>query len=92
MIPNSSILLVDDKPANIIELENHLKQINCTIHKAFSGEEAFDLLLNEHVDLIILDVQMQEMSGFEVLHVLKRNDWTKNIPIIFSRNFHLRGN
>ena len=78
-----SILLIDDKPANIIALENHLNQKNRTIRKALNGEEAFALLLNEQFDLIILNVQMQGMSGFEMLHVLKRDNWTKDIPIIF---------
>ena len=80
---NISILLVDDKPANIVVLENLLEQNNRTLLKAYSGEEALKLVLKGKVDLIILDVHMPEMSGFEVLQVLKTNHRTKDIPIIF---------
>ena len=49
-----------------------------------SGEEALKITLKRHVDLIILDVQMPDMDGFEVAQILKSNKRTKNIPIIFA--------
>ena len=51
---------------------------------ATSGEEALKMTLNKDIDLIILDVQMPDMDGFEVAQILKSNKRTKNIPIIFA--------
>jgi len=80
----SLVLLVDDKQANLFALENMLicegRQIIC----ANSGKEALTMVLNREVDLIILDVHMPEMDGFEVAQILKSNNRTKNIPIIFA--------
>lgn len=78
------ILLVDDKPANILVLESLLVAPNRRLLKATSGKEALKFSLNHEIDLIILDVQMPDMNGFEVAQVLKTNKRTSNIPIIFA--------
>jgi len=91
------ILIVDDKPANILALENLLADKDRILLKATSGEEALKITLNKDVDLIILDVQMPGMDGFEVAQILKSNKRTKNIPIIFAtaenkeRKFMMKG-
>ena len=79
----SVVLLVDDKPANILSLENLLSYKDRVLLNAASGEEALKIMLNKDVDLIILDVHMPDMDGFEVTRILKSNKRTKNIPIIF---------
>lgn len=79
----STILIVDDKPANILALESLLLQKKRRISKAYSGEEALKMVLHDEPDLIILDVQMPDMNGFEVAQVLKLNHRTREIPIIF---------
>ena len=61
-----TILLVDDKPANLLSLENLLEGTNRKFVKATSGKEALKFTLSDDIDLIILDVQMPEMDGFEV--------------------------
>lgn len=78
------ILLVDDKPTNLIALENLLENNEYSILKASSGKEALTIILNRTIDLILLDVQMPEMDGFEVAQILKLNKKTKDIPIIFA--------
>jgi len=78
------ILIVDDKPANIVALENLLADKERVLLNANSGEAALKITLEKHVDLIILDVQMPGMDGFEVAQILKSNKRTKNIPIIFA--------
>ena len=78
------ILLVDDKPANLIALENLLENNEYSMVKANSGKEALTTILNKSIDLIILDVQMPEMDGFEVALILKLNKKTRDIPIIFA--------
>jgi PAS domain S-box-containing protein len=78
------ILIVDDVPANLYALENLLETDERQILKAGSGKEALQITLNNPVDLIILDVQMPGMDGFEVAQILKSNKRTNEIPIIFA--------
>lgn len=78
------ILIVDDKPANILVLENLLQASDRLFIKSHSGQEALRFALEENIDLIILDVQMPDMDGFEVAQILKSNKKTKDIPIIFA--------
>jgi PAS domain S-box-containing protein len=93
----SVILLVDDKPANILVLENLLSANDRTLISAGSGDEALKKALSENIDLIILDVQMPGMDGFEVAQILKSKKRTRNIPIIFAtaeskeRKFIMKG-
>jgi PAS domain S-box-containing protein len=82
--PKANILIVDDKPGNIFALEQILAKPNRNLVRAMSGKEALKILLNKHIDLIILDVQMPEMNGFEVAQIIKSNKRTKDIPIIFA--------
>ncbi len=83
-IYNSVILLVDDKPDNLFALENVLLNDGREILLANGGKEALNIVLKREIDLIILDVRMPEMDGFEVAQILKSNNRTKNIPIIFA--------
>ncbi|MGZ4035585.1 MAG: sensor histidine kinase [Bacteroidia bacterium] len=82
--PPTTILLVDDKPANIFALEKLLEKDARFFLTANSGKEALKIALENDIDLIILDVQMPVMDGFEVAQILKSNNRTKNIPIIFA--------
>ena len=81
---NAVILIVDDIPANIFALQSLLENNDRLLLTAGSGKEALQVALNNPVDLIILDVQMPEMDGFEVAQILKSNKRTKDIPIIFA--------
>ncbi len=79
-----TILCVDDNKNNLFTLSALLEttgEIN-TI-EALSAKEGLDVLLKKHVDLILLDVQMPEMNGFEFAKLVKSNKKTKDIPIIF---------
>jgi len=80
----SIILLVDDRPANILALEKMLEKKDRTFLNATTGNEALKLALSREIDLIILDVQMPAMDGFEVAQILQSNNRTKDIPIIFA--------
>lgn len=77
------ILIVDDKTHNIYVLEQILAKSDRCISSVTNGNEALKLALNQEIDLIILDVQMPGMDGFEVAQILKSNNRTKNTPIIF---------
>ena len=80
----ANILIIDDISNNIFALVNLLMKDNRTFFKAMSGEEGLKLALSKPIDLIILDVQMPEMDGFEVANMLKSNKRTKDIPILFA--------
>ena len=77
------ILLVDDRPENLYSLENILASENRIILKASSGEEALKIAFSEDLALILLDVQMPVMDGFEVAHMLKQTNRTRKTPILF---------
>ncbi len=82
---NAKILLVDDIEANLISLEYLLNDYfeDIDIITANNGEDALKISFSNHIDLIILDIQMPDMDGFKVATFLKSNPKTKNIPIIF---------
>ncbi len=80
---NANILIVDDRPENLFSLEAILKQPELSIIKAGSGEEALRLILKHDIALILLDVQMPGMDGFETAELIRCNEETQYIPIIF---------
>ncbi len=79
----AKILLVDDSIENLQALALILKQHRYAVLKAESGETALDLVDQESPDLIILDIMMPGMDGYEVCKQLKQNEDTSDIPIIF---------
>lgn len=79
----STILIVDDTRANIIALKALLEDDNINIVEANSGNEALKKVLTNKIDLVLLDVQMPDMNGFEVAEILRSNNKTKSIPLIF---------
>lgn len=78
-----NILLVDDRPENLIALEALLERPDARIIKAESGNKALGLMLEFDIALVLLDVQMPEMDGFEVAELMRKKEKTKEIPIIF---------
>jgi PAS domain S-box-containing protein len=79
----ATILLVDDRPENLVALEAVLAPLDCRLITATSGAEALKRLLEDDFAVILLDVQMPELDGFETADYIKRRDRTKRIPIIF---------
>jgi signal transduction histidine kinase len=77
------ILIVDDIKANIIALKKTLELHNIEVDTAESGEEALKKILKTNYCLIIMDVQMPGLDGFEVVKILSGNKRTKEIPVIF---------
>ena len=78
-----TVLMVDDTPENLYSLEAILEAPNRTLVKASSGPEALKVLLKSDVSLVLLDVQMPGMDGFEVAEIMRSNPKTKNVPIVF---------
>ncbi|NNM51638.1 MAG: response regulator [Pseudomonadales bacterium] len=77
------IMVVDDRAENILAIEAVLERPGLEIVKASSGNEALRLLLRYDVALVLLDVQMPGMDGFEVAELMRRNRKTQTLPIIF---------
>ena len=97
MKPVQKILLVDDKEENLYSLESMLAEEGREILKASSGQEALRIALEEEIALILLDVQMPGMDGYEVADLLKSAKRTQKISIVFvtaiskERQYMLKG-
>ncbi|HUH17595.1 hybrid sensor histidine kinase/response regulator [Albibacterium sp.] len=77
------ILIVDDKPENLVSLRGFLEHNNFSVDSASSGEEALRKVLKTVYSLIILDVQMPGMDGFEVAETILDYSKAKDTPILF---------
>jgi len=78
-----TVLIVDDIPMNIQVAMNILKNEGYKMLFAQSGQKAFEIIKENNVDLILLDVMMPELNGFEVCEILQKDKNSKDIPIIF---------
>ena len=76
------ILIVEDDPMHMRLLEMTLRAQNYTLLKATDGEEALDIAARERPDLILMDIRLPKMSGFEVAKKLRENPALSHIPII----------
>jgi PAS domain S-box-containing protein len=78
-----NILLVDDQPANLLALESILEDMGQNLVKAESGRAALRALLDEEFAVILLDVQMPDLNGFETASLIRERDKSRDTPIIF---------
>ena len=78
-----NILLVDDQPANLVALEAMLQGLGQNLIKAQSGREALKWLLTHDFAVILLDVKMPEMDGFETAAIIRQRDKSRHTPILF---------
>ncbi len=83
MAEKAKILLVDDRAENIVALEAILSSLNQTLVPARSGDAALKALLSDEFAVILLDVLMPGMDGFETAAHIKRRPRTRDVPIIF---------
>ncbi|HUP69340.1 MAG TPA: ATP-binding protein [Acidimicrobiales bacterium] len=81
--PPPALLLVDDRPENLLALEAVLEPLGQRMVRANSGKEALRHLLADDIAVIVLDVQMPGIDGFETAERIKQRDRTRDIPIIF---------
>src|SRR5687767_9010626 len=77
------VLMVDDRADNLLALEAVLDTLDAELVRAGSGDEALRALLSGDFAVIILDVQMPGMDGFETARLIKAREKTRNVPIIF---------
>lgn len=83
MIPHPAILVVDDQNSNLIAMEAVFEGEPVELVKASSGAEALKILLQRDFALVLLDVQMPDLDGFEVAEIMRSNPRTESTPIIF---------
>ena len=77
------LLIVDDMPINFKMLGNSLQREGYQMFFALSGEEALEIAIRHKIDLILLDIRMPGMDGYEVCRVLKQEEKAKDIPVVF---------
>ena len=77
------ILLVDDQPENLLALEAVLSELGQTLVMAHSGKEALKCLLDDEFAIVVLDVMMPGMNGFETAQLIRQRDSSRHTPIIF---------
>src|SRR5215472_14430494 len=81
--PRMKILLVDDTPENLVSLEAALEGLGEELVLARSGKEALRFLLNDDFAVILLDVRMPEMDGFETAELIRSRPRSRQVPILF---------
>ncbi|BAK73863.1 MAG: hybrid sensor histidine kinase/response regulator [Arcobacter sp.] len=79
-----NILIVDDVPENIYSLKMMIEDsFDVRIYSALNAQEGIEILMKENIDLILTDVQMPDIDGFEFVDYIKNIERTKDIPVIF---------
>ncbi len=86
------VLIVDDVLSNLVLLEHFLKDDHKVLHKAQSVQEAIPIIFFNDIHLIVLDIQLPEINGYELAKFLKQNKFTQHIPIIFLTAFNKEPN
>jgi DNA-binding response OmpR family regulator len=81
--PQGNIMVIDDNPANLRLLESMLRQHGYQVRSFPRGRLALAAVQNQPPDLILLDINMPEMNGYEVCEELKSNVHVSDIPVIF---------
>ncbi|MFN8240604.1 MAG: response regulator [Bacteroidales bacterium] len=78
-----NILIVDDNIENLRVVSTFLKEQDYQIALATDGKSALSILESNRIDLILLDIMMPEMDGYEVCNIIRKNERISNIPVIF---------
>jgi len=84
-----NILLVDDQPAKLLTYEAMLDQLGANLIKASSGREALEHLLKQEITLVLMDVSMPDLDGFELAEIIREHPRFRKTAIIFVSAVHL---
>ena len=80
---NIKVLIVDDEPNILLSLEFLMKKEGFIVFIARDGEEAFDIIKREHPKIVLLDIMMPKVDGYEVCKFIKQNTDTKETKVVF---------
>jgi two-component system cell cycle sensor histidine kinase/response regulator CckA len=83
MNAKTKILIVDDREENLVALEKLLQDFDVDLIRAFSGNEALQQMIEHEFALVLMDVQMPEMDGFETVQIMRDNRELEHTPVIF---------
>src|ERR1700759_3110701 len=86
---NVNILMVDDQPAKLLSYDAILAELGENLIKAASGREALEILLKTDVAVVLMDVSMPEMDGFEMAEIIRQHPRFQKTAIIFISGVHL---
>ncbi len=86
MEQNKSVLIVDDEESLVNVLTRKFTDEGITAYQAFNGKQGLDIALEKHPDVILLDIMMPEMDGFDVMRNLQDDEWGKDVPVILLTN------
>jgi diguanylate cyclase (GGDEF)-like protein len=86
-LPRVSVLLVDDRAENLLALEVSLEPLGQRLVRARSGDEALRAVLDEQFAVILMDIRMPGLDGFETMALLKQRERSRHVPIIFLTAF-----
>jgi two-component system, OmpR family, alkaline phosphatase synthesis response regulator PhoP len=81
-MPNSKILIADDNATNVELLEVYLAELNCDVRVAVDGRDTLDKVAEFQPDLILLDIMMPKLSGFEVCKKIKDDPQTREVMVL----------
>ena len=90
-VRNSTVLIADDNAQNVELIQAWLDDLGCRILTAFDGEETLEAVAAEKPDLVLLDIMMPKVSGYEICRQLKRDPATATIPICMVTALHELG-
>ena len=82
------IVIADDNLQNVELMQAYLEEIDCEVVTAYDGQETLDVVAGQQPDLILLDIMMPKISGFEVCKKLKKDPATSAIPILMVTALH----
>ena len=86
MTDQKRIVVIDDEPAIREALVEMLSVAGFDVSSAQNGKEGLDVVSRQRPDLILLDIMMPEMNGWQVLEALKKDEWSKTVPVIILTN------
>jgi len=87
-VADQRVLVVDDEPDVVALIERTLRAGGYDVLKAYDGISALDVIMEEKPDLVLLDIMMPMMSGYEVCVQIKSNPQTKDIPVVCLSSAH----
>ena len=77
-----NILVVDDVAVNVTLISCMFKKLPYNLYTAYSGDEALKVMDSNDINLVLLDIMMPEMAGYEVLQRIRNQESTKNVPVV----------
>lgn len=83
----AKILIVEDEYSQRKALSDSLNRKKYTVIEACDGEQGLAVALQEHPDIILLDIRMPKMDGMAMMHALRKDVWGKKVPIIILTNY-----